>query len=136
VEIANFATSPAAFATAVKPYSIIQMFVCFVPATSTLNYFSNTNFLSALLNLLFSTTSFLNRIVIVFSIHLHIAFNMASFNNPVAGGQNLPDSTQIETIWSMGFASLTSNKYHVVVPMFMAQAIGDEGVNTLKLRLA
>jgi hypothetical protein len=78
----------------------------------------------------------IERIVMVFSLHLHIAFNMASFNNPVAGGQNLPDSTQIETIWSMGFASLTSNKYHVVVPMFMAQAIGDEGVNTLKLRLA
>ncbi|KPI42077.1 uncharacterized protein AB675_5426 [Cyphellophora attinorum] len=54
------------------------------------------------------------RIVMVFSIYLHITFNMASvnMNNPVAGGQNLPDSTQIETTWSMGFASLTSNKYH------------------------
>ena len=60
---------------------------------------------------------------------------MTNFNDFPFKGPGLTIAAQVEVIWSMGCASLSSNKYHIVVPMTMAQAVGNEGVGALKSRL-
>lgn len=60
---------------------------------------------------------------------------MANLINQMPLPQSLSVADQVEMIWAMGYASLLSNKYQLIVPTTMAQAVGVQGINELKSRL-
>ena len=38
-------------------------------------------------------------------------------------------------IWAMGFVSLVSNNYQIIIPLSMASSVGTWGINEMKSRL-